>query len=477
MGCLSGLCFFWEKRGRSTGGGEEVADDGEEPWEFFYELRALQKATNFFSESNLLPHGGSSVVYKGLMPNGQVVAVKKRSLNSDQGLIRFTNEVKLLLKVRHKNLVTLLGCCAEGHEMILVHEYHPNSSLDYILFGKSLLRLGIYLYRKNKFASLDWPKRFQIITGVARDFLSYAWMLFQEGRSLDLVDPSLDECDFGEAAMCIQLGLLCCQESAKERPDMSCVHLMLSSDSSTLPKPGKPPGGSIIDDNDENSISFSSMYEGQSLTLIHSSTYRPSSDFIKAGLFGANTDSAYGVSVRLFACLGKRGLSAGAGEEEADDGGEPWNIFFELRVLQMATDFFSHLNLIGKGGFGTVYKGLMPNGQVVAVKKLSVNSRQKDLRRFLSTSMFQTRALTCFLFDKKKFPSLDWPERFRIVSGVARGLLYLHEEAPERIIHRDIKASNILLDEQLHPKISDFGLARLFPGNDIYMDVDICGTL
>ncbi|KAA8517312.1 hypothetical protein F0562_017605 [Nyssa sinensis] len=343
MGFLSGLCFSLEKRGRSTGGREEEADDGGEPLELFYELRALQEATNFFSESNLLSRGGFSLIYKGLMPNGQEVAVKKFPLISDQGLIEFTNEVKLLLKAQQKNLVALLGCCAEGYEMILVHEYLPNGSLEDILF--------------EKIAHLDWPKRFQIITGVARgllylheeapqriihgdikarnilldeqlnpkianlgmarflhwtdpygymapkylmhrnlsvktdvfnfgvlvleiisgeriydwhgrgetDFLSYAWMLFQGGRSLDLVDPSLDEWDFGEVAMCIQLGLLCCQGSAEERPDMSCVHLMLSSDSSTLPIPGKPSGvsGGIVNDNDENSFSFSSIYEGR----------------------------------------------------------------------------------------------------------------------------------------------------------------------------------------------------------------------
>ncbi|KAA8541241.1 hypothetical protein F0562_025152 [Nyssa sinensis] len=206
----------------------------------------------------------------------------------------------------------------------------------------------------------------------------------------------------------------------------------------------------------------------------------------------------------LFACLVKKGLSAGGGEEQADDGGEPWNFFFELQVLQMATDFFSYLNRIGQRGFGNVYKGLMPNGQVVAVKKLSVNSQvtqfinevklllkiqHKNLvmllgccaegpEKILVYEYVPNKSLDCFLFDKKKFPSLDWPERFRMVSGVARGLLYLHEEAPERIIHRDIKASNILLDEQLHLKISDFGPARLFPGKDIYMSVDtIAGTI
>ncbi|KAL2934151.1 hypothetical protein RDABS01_017270 [Bienertia sinuspersici] len=99
--------------------------------------------------------------------------------------------------------------------------------------------------------------------------------------------------------------------------------------------------------------------------------------------------------------------------------------------------------------------GLIPNGQEVAVKKLSVYSRQ----------------------DKEKSTVLNWATRYRIIIGIARGLLYLHEEAPERIIHRDIKASNILLDDQLNPKISDFGLARLFPGEGTHLDtLKISGT-
>ncbi|XP_024957353.2 cysteine-rich receptor-like protein kinase 10 isoform X2 [Citrus sinensis] len=211
----------------------------------------------------------------------------------------------------------------------------------------------------------------------------------------------------------------------------------------------------------------------------------------------------------LFSCLKtslRGGRAAGEAAEDADgSGADSWNLFFDLRTLQVATNFFSDLNQLGHGGFGPVYRGLMPNGQEIAVKKLSVDSRQ-GLREFtnevklllkiqhknlvtlfgccaegpekmLVYEYLPNKSLDYFIFDKTKSSSLDWTTRYRIVMGVARGLLYLHEEAPARIIHRDIKASNILLDEQLNPKISDFGLARLFPGEDTHVNTfRISGT-
>ncbi|EOA33262.1 hypothetical protein CARUB_v10022206mg [Capsella rubella] len=198
------------------------------------------------------------------------------------------------------------------------------------------------------------------------------------------------------------------------------------------------------------------------------------------------------------------GQAASGGEESAEDGGDR-GIFFDLQELEVATDIFSEKNRLGTGGFGPVYKGLMPNGEEIAVKKLSVNSRQgsreftnevnlllriqhKNLvsllgccfhgpEKMLVYEYLPNRSLDYFLFDKIKPGSLDWHHRWRIIIGVARGLLYLHEEAPVRIIHRDIKASNILLDNDLNPKISDFGLARLFPGDGTHTNTfKISGT-
>ncbi|XP_038704292.1 G-type lectin S-receptor-like serine/threonine-protein kinase At4g03230 isoform X1 [Tripterygium wilfordii] len=166
--------------------------------------------------------------------------------------------------------------------------------------------------------------------------------------------------------------------------------------------------------------------------------------------------------------------------------------FLNLESILIATDNFSDANKLGQGGFGPVYKGSFPGGQEIAVKRLSSVSGQglvefknevvliarlqhRNLVRLLGYSIggdekllvyeyMPNKSLDYFLFGNNCNMTLDWNLRFSIILGIARGLVYLHQDSRLRIIHRDLKTSNILLDEEMNPKISDFGLARIFEG-------------
>uniref|UniRef100_A0A6N2KYY8 Uncharacterized protein n=1 Tax=Salix viminalis TaxID=40686 RepID=A0A6N2KYY8_SALVM len=145
---------------------------------------------------------------------------------------------------------------------------------------------------------------------------------------------------------------------------------------------------------------------------------------------------------------------------------------FTFNTIRDATENFSEKNTLGQGGFGAVYKGVLPSGQEIAVKRLSKDSGQGDLEfknEVLLVAKLQHRNLVrllgfCLQGIERLliYESSEWERRYKIIGGIARGLLYLHEDSRLRIIHRDLKASNILLDEEMNPKISDFGMARLF---------------
>ncbi|KAM3701574.1 hypothetical protein ACJW30_05G183500 [Castanea mollissima] len=298
----------------------------------YFNLASLQAATNNFGDSNKLGQGGFGPVYKGLLSDGKEVAIKRLSCYSEQGSEEFTNEVLLIMKLQHKNLVRLLGFCIDGEEKLLVYEFMPNSSLDVILFDP-----------KNR-AQLNWSKRLNIITGIARgilylhedsrlriihrdlkasnvlldyemnpkisDFgmarifagneganntttivgtygymapeyamggvysiksdvfsfgvllleiisgkknagfhqskrasslLAYAWKLWNEGKASELMDPLLiDSFNRDEFLRYVQIGLLCVQEDASDRPTMSAVVVMLKSETVSLSPPERP---------------------------------------------------------------------------------------------------------------------------------------------------------------------------------------------------------------------------------------------
>ncbi|MBA0627036.1 hypothetical protein Godav_004590 [Gossypium davidsonii] len=170
---------------------------------------------------------------------------------------------------------------------------------------------------------------------------------------------------------------------------------------------------------------------------------------------------------------------------------------FDLSIIEAATKNFAEVNKIGAGGFGSVYKvrkmGILTDGQEIAVKRLSTSSGQgadefqtevvlvaklqhrnlvkllgyclERKEKMLIYELVPNKSLDHFIFDLEKQRQLVWPLRYKIIKGIARGLLYLHSDSRLKIIHRDLKAGNILLDEDMTPKISDFGMAKIVGEN------------
>nr|GEX42937.1 G-type lectin S-receptor-like serine/threonine-protein kinase At4g03230 [Tanacetum cinerariifolium] len=199
-------------------------------------------------------------VYKGKFPGGLEVAVKRLSINSGQGLEEFKNEVTLIARLQHRNLVRLLGYCMKGNEKMLIYEYMPNNSLDAFIFDAT------------QSALLNWPKRdlktsnvlldedlnpkisdfglAKIVNGkevesnTKRIIGTYGYMAqrdYSQSRPLDLMEQVLLESyNTDEVLKCIIVGLLCVQEDPDDRPNMSTAVTMLTSDIATLPEPKQP---------------------------------------------------------------------------------------------------------------------------------------------------------------------------------------------------------------------------------------------
>ncbi|RZC65559.1 hypothetical protein C5167_009259 [Papaver somniferum] len=286
------VCFYFLRRKRRGANKSGIPGTGSDRNQdsLQFDLVTIGNATNEFSDANKLGEGGFGAVYKGKLPDGQEIAVKRLSVNSGQGLQEFKNEVVLLNKLQHRNLVRLLGFCFEGHEQILIYEHVANRSLDKYLFGNILLAEEM----EAKIADFGMAKLFEVdqtqgntsrIAGTfgymapeyalhglfsvksdvysfgvllleivsgrkitsfyqsasSPDLLSYAWKLWREGRPLELMDSTLSQrFSRNEVIRSIHIGLLCVQDSIEDRPTVSSVVLMLSSYSITLASPSKP---------------------------------------------------------------------------------------------------------------------------------------------------------------------------------------------------------------------------------------------
>ncbi|KAA8519598.1 hypothetical protein F0562_013957 [Nyssa sinensis] len=213
------------------------------------------------------------------------------------------------------------------------------------------------------------------------------------------------------------------------------------------------------------------------------------------------------VTILIAGILWWKGCLKGRKRKRKDfEGLELQTVSFTLKQIKAATNNFDSENKIGEGGFGPVYKGLLFDGTMIAVKQLSSKSRQGN-REFLNEigmisclqhpnlvklhgcciegdqlllvyEYMENNSLARALFNSEnRLLILDWPTRLKICIGIARGLAFLHEESTLKIVHRDIKATNVLLDRDLNPKISDFGLARLTEDDKTHISTRVAGTI
>ncbi|KAI9123952.1 hypothetical protein K1719_005252 [Acacia pycnantha] len=242
-----------------------------------YDFSTIEEATNKFSRDNMLGEGGFGVVYKGTLANGQEIAVKRLSHGSGQGVREFKNEVHVVAKLQHRNLVRLLGFCVQGEERILVYEYVPNKSLDYILFDSRLKIIHCDLKASNVLLDNDMNPKISDF-GMARIFMAdqtqgntsrivgtYGYMppeyamhgefcvktdVYSFGVLLLEIINGKKNSSFYQIEGAADLlsyawklwkdGLLCVQEDPADRPSMASIVLMLDRYRVTLPTPSQP---------------------------------------------------------------------------------------------------------------------------------------------------------------------------------------------------------------------------------------------
>ncbi|KAK0579238.1 hypothetical protein LWI29_023269 [Acer saccharum] len=364
------------------------------------------------------------------------------------------------------------------------------------------------------------------------------WKLWCDEQAAELMDPALTQsCDPTELLKYIHIGLLCVQGDPANRPPMSSVVFMLANDNITLPKPTQPAFfvGRVVVRSDDQSSSDVKVCTINEVTLSNvSPRYIPppppssppqtnTTTATERGSGGGGIATAIVVIIvfstiiiiTVFVALlcvlvrrrrnRKQKISSKQRRENADETETVESLQFNFSTIKVATNDFSNDNKLGQGGFGAVYKGILSDGRIIAVKRLASNSEQGELEfkneillvarlqhrnlvrllgfclegseRLLIYEFVPNSSLDNFIFDSIKRLSLDWEKRYKIIGGIARGILYLHEDSRLRIIHRDLKASNILIDQDMNPKISDFGMARLFERDQTQADTGrVVGT-
>ncbi|XP_047314428.1 G-type lectin S-receptor-like serine/threonine-protein kinase At1g11410 [Impatiens glandulifera] len=479
----------------ANGSSIQPSTTGKQPLEdfSFFKLSTIVAATNNFSVSNKLGQGGFGTVYKGRLRNGIDIAVKRLAKNSDQGFEEFKNEVSLIVKLQHRNLVRLLGCCFQPHEKMLIYEYLPNKGLDSFIFDQ------------DKCYILNWEKRFNIILGIARGMI----YLHQDSR-LKIIHR-----------------------------DLKASNILL--DDGLNPK---------ISDFGTARVFGGDQMEANTKRVVGTYGYM-SPEYAMEGLYSIKSD-VFSFGVILLEIINGRKNTSYHQENTINLIGHAWALWNKGKVFDIIDsrmgDLWTNQEVLRCIHIGLLcvqehamdrptmsevvfmlckdmslpspkQPAFIFNGQdmhasdsltnikdvvEIAVKRLAKRSHQgveefknevsliakfqhRNLVRLLGCCVehhekalvyeyLPNKDLDSFIFEKCS--QLNWEKRYNIILGIAKGMVYLHQDSRLRIINRDLKTSNVLLDNELNPKISDFGMERIFKGNQIEANTNrVVGTI
>ncbi|KAI3868829.1 hypothetical protein MKW92_048153 [Papaver armeniacum] len=587
-------------------GADRFHESDEEFQSGYFTLKRLNAATQNFSQ--LICRTGYGSVYKGTLPNGMNIAVKRINITREDTKSELQNAVNMMSTLRHPNVARLFGHCTLKNEGLLVYEYMENGSLDRALFGNEKLKkrlnwhirvqicLGIanglaFLHHKdkskamiihrdikpanifldkflnpkisnfecamisgeedtdcttnvvgtlgyldpqycikgtvseksdvysfgvvilvlmsgqkqNKLSTADQTKNLQ---GIAHD-------LHRNADILSLIDEELKESiTTKEATMLLHLAILCTNHSRELRPTMSEVVKIVEGKTIMKTPPVDPQYFEeynfvdVMSDVESSSFSTEIELDDKGFVSDHDDLYSENdgdtaeaSDQakVKEGIAHSEFSNDFVCDLKAFLSEGDEANSNLECVERSKDTHEQYETrSFDYRYLEVATKNFNPANKIGQGSSGSVYKGMLPNGIMIAVKQLHDKPEQGKLdisnavnivstlrhpnlndQQSLVYEYMENGCLNKALFGpinlKRK---LTWQARVRIIKGIANGLAFLYDnDLKMNIGHGDIKLSNILLDKDLNPKISDIGLGTHYHRETTDISTRLAGTV